>query len=333
MVVLVTGGCGYIGSKLIRDLAADQKFAGTTIRVIDNMMRERYVALMDLPGKSDFEFLEGDIRKGEDLRNAFRDVDMVVDLAGITNAPISFERKELTFEVNVDGGRKVVEYALKTGVNKFVYSSTASVYGPTKGIVDETYHCKPISPYGESKLQAEEFCLAASKQSGLDVTVLRLGTVHGYSVGMRFDTVVDRFAYLSCAGMPLTVWESAKTEKRPYLHVGDATNALIFALDRPDMKGQTYNVIGENASINRIIEVIEKEVPDVHVIVSPSPSLNQLSYELDGSKIERVGFHPRWGLKDGVREIVDKFHTLLRGHSGHPTRISPKTAVAETSES
>jgi len=332
MVVLVTGGCGYIGSKLIRDMVADPKFSGTTIRVIDNMMRERYVALMDLPGKSDFEFLEGDIRKDEDLKNAFRDVDMVVDLAGITNAPLSFERRELTFDVNVNGGRKVVECAVRFGVEKFVYSSTASVYGPTKGVVDETYHCKPISPYGESKLQAEEFCLQTSKQSGLDVTVLRLGTVHGYSIGMRFDTVVDRFAYLSCAGMPLTVWESARTEKRPYLHVADATDALIFALGRPDMKGQTYNVIGENASVNRIIEVIKGEVPDVHVTVTPSPSLNQLSYELDGSKIEGLGFRARKGLEDGVREIVGKFHTLLSGRARRPGRTTPKMAVAETSE-
>jgi len=333
MVVLVTGGCGYIGSKLIRDMVADPKFSGTTIRVIDNMMRERYVALMDLPGKSDFEFLEGDIRKDEDMRNAFRDVDMVVDLAGITNAPISFERKELTFDVNVNGGRKVIEYAVKSDVEKFVYSSTASVYGPTKGIVDETYHCKPVSPYGESKLQAEVFCLEISKQSGLDVTVLRLGTVHGYSIGMRFDTVVDRFAYLACAGMPLTVWESARMEKRPYLHVADATDALIFALGRSDIKAQTYNVIGENASMNRIIDVIKKEVPNVQVTVTPSPSLNQLSYELDGSKIERLGFRPRKSLEDGVREVVEKFHALLGSRARHARRILPRTVLAELSES
>jgi len=95
MVVLVTGGCGYIGSKLIRDMVADPKFSGTTIRVIDTMMRERYVASVDLPGKSDFEFLEGDIRKDEDLKNAFRDVDMVVDLAGITNAPFPSSAENL----------------------------------------------------------------------------------------------------------------------------------------------------------------------------------------------------------------------------------------------
>ena len=212
MVILVTGGAGYIGSKLIRELASNPKFQGATVRVLDNMLRERYVTIMDLPREGHFEFIEGDIRKDDDLKAAFRDVDMVVDLAGITNAPLSFERKEMTFDVNVKGGRKVLDHAINSGVEKYVYSSTASVYGPTGGVVDEKYTCKPISPYAESKLQAENACLEASRQNGLNATVLRLGTVFGYSIGMRFDTVVDRFTYMACIGMPLTVWESAQTE-------------------------------------------------------------------------------------------------------------------------
>src|SRR5438132_2633184 len=177
MVILITGGCGYIGSKLIRDLASDRKFAGSTIRVIDNMMRERYVAIMDLPPDGRFEFIEGDIRKDEDLKRAFQDVDMVVDLAGITNAPLSFERKDLTFDVNVNGGRKVVDHALKVGVKKLVYSSTASVYGPTTGVVNEKYPCKPISPYGENQLQGQNACFNASETKDIHATVLSLWRV------------------------------------------------------------------------------------------------------------------------------------------------------------
>jgi|SRR5438552_83547 len=319
MVILVTGGAGYIGSKLIRELASNPKLKGATVRVLDNMLRERYVTLMDLPVKGHFEFMEGDIRKEDDLKAAFRDVDMVVDLAGITNAPLSFERKELTFEVNVNGGRKVLDHAINSGVEKYVYSSTASVYGPTGGVVDEKYVCKPISPYGESKLKAENACLEASRQNGLNATVLRLGTVFGYSIGMRFDTVVDRFTYLACIGMPLTVWESAQTEKRPYLHLLDSVNALSFVLTEPRMKGEIYNVVGENASMNRITSVIVREVPDALVIITPTPNLNQVSYELDESKIERVGFKPRHSLEEGVREIVDRFRTLLRNRPPRET--------------
>ena len=315
MVVLVTGGCGYIGSKLIRDLASAPGFEGETVRVLDNMMRERYVSLMDLPGQGKYEFIEGDIRKDEDLKRALHDIDIVIDLAGVTNAPISFERKELTFDVNVTGGKKVVEHAVKSEVDRFIYSSTASVYGPTNGVVDEEYACKPISPYGETKLQAEKFCLDASKENGLDATVLRLGTVFGYSIGMRFDTVVDRFIYLACTGAPLTVWESAGREKRPYLHISDSIGAVLFALGRRDMKGEVYNVVGENASIDRITEGIRKEVGNVRVLVTPSPNLNQVSYELTSSKIERLGFRATHSLEEGVKEIASRFRALTGGRS------------------
>src|SRR6266705_636651 len=318
MVILVTGGCGYIGSKLIRDLASNRKFAGSTVSVIDNMMRERYIAIMDLPPDGRFEFIEGDIRKDDDLKRAFQDVDMVVDLAGITNAPLSFERKDLTFEVNVNGGKKVVDQAVKAGVEKLVYSSTASVYGPTTGVVNEKYPCKPISPYGESKLQGENACLNASEQNGLDATVLRLGTVFGYSIGMRFDTVVDRFTYLACIGMPLTVWESAQSEKRPYLHLQDAVDALTFALVQHGLKGEIYNVIGENASINRITATIGRELPDMHVIITPTPNLNQVSNGRTGSKKERTGFKPRHTLEEGVRDIVERFRGLVRARTNKP---------------
>ena len=331
MVVLVTGGAGYIGSGLIQELASNPKLAGETVRVLDNMLRERYVAIMDLPKEGRFEFLEGDIRKDEDLKIAFRDVDMVVDLAGITNAPLSFERKELTFDVNVKGNRKVVDHAIKAGVKKYVYSSTASVYGPTSGIVNEKYICKPISPYGESKLRAENACLEASRTNGLNATVLRLGTVFGYSIGMRFDTVVDRFTYLACIGMPLTVWESARTEKRPYLHVLDSVDALSFALTSTGMKGEIYNIVGENASMNRITSVISHEVPDSRVIITPTPNLNQVSYELDESKIERAGFKPHHTMEEGVREIVDKFRTLLKNRAPRDIAklITPSPAMSE----
>jgi UDP-glucose 4-epimerase len=332
MTILVTGGCGYIGSRLLRDLAADVKLSGSTIRILDSMLKERYVSLMDLPPTGQFEFIEGDIRKDDDLRKAFQDVEMVVDLAGITNAPLSFDRKDLTFDVNVNGGRKMVEHALKEGVERFVYSSTASVYGPTRGMVDETFPCRPISPYGESKLQAEKFCMEAAEENGLNATVLRFGTVYGYSIGIRFDTVVDRFAYLACAGTSLPIWESARMEKRPYLHVADASEAITFALEHADMKGEIYNVVGENASIDRITGVIEREVPDVRVVISPSPSLNQVSYEIDESKIERAGFRPCRTLEEGVKEIVDHFSGLVRSRSRKSREMAHAQAMAGVSE-
>ena len=146
---------------------------------------------------------------------------------------------------------------------------------------------------------------------------------------MRFDTVVDRFTYLACIGMPLTVWESAQSEKRPYLHIQDAVDGLIFALSNNGMKGETYNVIGENASMNRITSVIAREVPEAHVVISATPNLNQVSYELDGSKFERQGFKPYHTLEEGVREIVDRFRTLRRGRALRDAKVVANIPMSE----
>ncbi len=214
MVILVTGGAGYLGSELIRELPTDKRFAGTTIRILDNMFREKYASLWNLPKEVKYEMVEGDIRKKEDVKKAMKDVELVYDLAGITNAPISFEREELTKEVNYDGAVNILNEALNKGA-ELIYSASASQYGPTKGVVDETYECKPVSPYGKYKMMAEQAILKAAKDNGLRATALRLGTVYGWTIGMRFDTVIDRFCYLACIGMQLTVYDSAVNEKRP----------------------------------------------------------------------------------------------------------------------
>src|SRR5438093_12577954 len=111
-----------MGSQLFRELAVEPRVQGKTIRILDSMIRERYVTRMDLAAEGNYELLEGDIRKDEDLKTAFQDVEQVIDLAGITNAPISFERRDLTVDVNVTGGRSVLEHAVKSDVDRFVYS-------------------------------------------------------------------------------------------------------------------------------------------------------------------------------------------------------------------
>lgn len=310
MVILVVGGAGYIGSQLIRSLSNYDHFKGETIRIVDNMFRETYASLMDLPLNTKYEFIEGDIKDDESLKTAFKDVEIVFDLAGITSVPLSYEKKELTMEANVKWAKKVLDHALKVGVRKFVYSSSAAVYGPTEGVVTEEHECKPASPYAESKLIAEQQCIRASKETGIDTAALRLGTVFGYAPAMRFDTVVNRFTYLACIGSPLTVWIGAERAKRPYLHVKDAVRGFLFAASDKRTKGEVYNLVGQNASLNELIETINKYVPNVK-IEKRKVNQPQLSYTLDDSKIRKLGFQIKYTLNDGIREIVEKFKIFL----------------------
>ncbi len=297
--ILVTGGAGYIGSQLIRDLP--EEFPNHTIRILDNMIRERYVSLWDLPKAGKFEFIEGDITNDADVKKAMIDVDIVIDLAGITDAPKSFERKELTMNINVGGVKKLLEHAIKNKIKRYVYSSSASVYGPTKNIVAEDYNCKPVSPYGESKLQAEEEITEAMKK-GLNASVLRFGTVYGWSVGIRFDTVINRFTFNACFKKPIEVWKVNKGEKRPYIHVKDASKALIF-ISKKNVTG-IFNTASENIMLEDVVKSVLKQIPDAVVREVDKENLNQLSYMLNSSKLTNLGFVFQHDLEEGVKEIV-----------------------------
>jgi UDP-glucose 4-epimerase len=310
MIILVTGGTGYLGSQLIRDLPTTPAFHGATIRVLDNQFRERYVSLWDLPAGVPYEFLEGDIRDEPSLRQALQDVDIVFSLSDITNAPVSFERKELTWDTNHRGVLGLFDRSVQAGVKKFVYTSTCSVYGPTSGLVNEDAECAPASPYGESKLAAEREMHRRAADIGFDWTALRLGTVYGWTIGMRFDTIINRFTYLAAQGQPLTVYDTAWKERRPYVSVKDAMQAYRIAATEAKAKGRVFNVVHENATMETIIGAIRKVYPAVPVTTTPTPSLNQLSYEVDGGRFRGLGFQPKVGIVEGVRELAQKFRGL-----------------------
>lgn len=312
MVVLVTGGSGYIGSLLIRRLPFEKGFEGETVRIFDNMAGEKYYSLFDLPEGASYEFVLGDLTKAEDLRRALADVDLVFDLAGITSVPLSFRMSEETKRVNVEGARNLLEVAISSGVEKVVYTSSAAVYGDVNGIVSEDHPCRPASPYAESKLLAEQIYLEAHRERGLDVTVLRLGTVYGYAPGIRFDTVVNRFAFLAAIGSPLTVWRGAESSMRPYLYVGDAVDALLLVARRGDTGGRVFNVVTENATLGEVVAAVREVVPDCVVQYVEPPYQQQVSYGLSDARIRSLGFRPRGSLVLGVREVVARFGAFLR---------------------
>jgi nucleoside-diphosphate-sugar epimerase len=313
--ILVTGGAGYIGSRLLHTLASVESLRVRRIRVLDNMREEKFPSLMNLPRGVDYEFVLGDIRNEDDVEAAIGDdTDVVVHLAALCNATISFERRDATEEINYGGTVNVVRAARRAAsVRRFIYASTTSVYGPTSGIVDEESPCLPASPYAEFKLKGEQDVLGLSTDTGgrLQPTVLRFATVYGYAPGLRVHTVVNIFAFRAAVGAPMEVFGSGN-QLRPFVHVSDVSRAIAFCIDDPRAGGGVFNVVGENASVNQIVGLLERHFPRLRIVQADKEILNQISYEVDGSKLLNLGFTMQHTLQDGVEEYARLYGSFAR---------------------
>jgi len=305
----VTGGLGYLGSRLIREIPDHPAFSGEDIRIMDNFRQPRFHSLWDLPSYATYEFVEGDIREPADRARALDGVDTVFHLAAITNAPETFDIPDKTWEVNYEAAVALFEDAREAGVDDFVNAVTCSVYGRTEEQIREDFDCDPESPYGEAKLAAEQE-MFERYDGTIGLTGLRLGTVYGWTVGMRFDTVVDKFALLAATDQPLTVYEGAEDQKRPYLHVQDSVRSMLFAAENLG-DGEPYNVVGQNGRLQDVVDAIERHFPAVEIGYTEAEQLNQLSYIVSDEKIRKEGFETCYTLDQGVEELADKFRGLL----------------------
>lgn len=304
MRILVTGGLGHIGSKLIREYIKKEDVE--LIRVLDNLSTQRYCSLFDLLSKK-CEFIEGDITNIELVKKSMKDIDVVVHLASITDAPSTINNSELTGKIIYNGTWNVLNSAIHADVKKFLHASTTSVYGEAEGLVDENYdNYKPASPYAEAKRKTEILIQNVARETGFPAIILRKGTIFGTSVGMRFHTAINKFCYLATMGKPLSVWDSALNSKRPYLGLNDCINAYKF-FENNGENGEIYNVLTKNFEMKEIIETIKKIVPNVKVEITKSPLLNQKSYNVSDEKIRKIGFVYGDDLEINMKETIELF--------------------------
>ena len=326
-VILVTGGAGYIGSRLIRDLAHDPALADCTIRIIDNLQRETYTTLLDLPPDGHYQFVEADILDQAGMRRALQDVWAVVHMAAIVRTPLAFGPPGWVEQVNHWGTANLGEAAAAAGVEHFIYTSSAAVYGPVDATGPAPFHhqtpfkeqdiCRPVGLYAESKLRGEHSLIEAHRAGKLPVTVLRLGPVFGLAPAVRFDAVANRFAYLASVHRALTVYGTGE-QRRPQLHVSDASSAIRFALTHaPQMIGDIYNVVGENVTILNLVGAIRALRSGVAVRYTEQDVLTHLSFAIDGSKFNALGWYPQVSLEAGLAELLDQMRGFVPFSTGN----------------
>ena len=305
--ILITGGLGNIGSHLIRNL--DRSMVHNVI-LLDNLESQRFPSLYNLPKGFNFKFIKEDILTA-DFDKYLKGVDAVIHLAAITDAEKSKQIPELVEAVNYEGLKRVADACLKAKACLF-FPSTTSIYGSQASLVDETCkELKPQSPYAETKLNSEKY-LQGLKRRGLKFVVCRFGTIFGHSVGMRYDTAVNKFTWQASTGQPITVWKTAWNQKRPYLYLGDAARAINFVLKKNLFNGEIYNVVTKNFTVENVVKTIQKFVPKLAVDYVDSAIMNQLSYEVDDSKFRKLGFKPTGDLKKGIGEKFASLNGILR---------------------
>jgi UDP-glucose 4-epimerase len=278
---------------------------GCTIRIYDNLRHGHLYGLMDLPSGGRYEFIEGDILDRLNLTRAMQGVHTVVHLAAIVRTPLSFHHPESTEQVNRWGTASVVDCALEAGVERLVYTSSASVYGPGGPFV-ETDACRPVGPYSVSKHKGEQEVLSRQGR-GLEMCVLRLGTVFGNAPAMRFNTVISRFVYAVGVGRPMTVYGDGR-QVRPFIHVRDASAALRLCMTEPACSGQILNAAAMNQSVIDIAHTLQALVPTADLVFTDQDVLNRMSFQIDASRLEALGFAPRYDLGRGLEEMLARWH-------------------------
>jgi nucleoside-diphosphate-sugar epimerase len=300
--ILITGPLGHIGSKFIHNIKPGDF---EEVILIDNLSTQRYPSLFNLPKGVNFNFIENDICTA-DLNKYFKDINVVVHLAAITDAAASVDRKEQVEEVNYYGTERVAKACVRNQCKLF-FPSTTSVYGTQEEIVDESCsgdELKPQSPYADSKLRVEQLLAKLGRDEHLEFVICRFGTIFGISIGMRFHTAVNKFVWQACLGQPITVWRTAMNQKRPYLDLGDAVRAMTFMIRENIFTGEIYNVVTLNATVSDIISTITENIPALKVALVDAEIMNQLSYNVSNERFRALGFEFRGDIHKGIHETI-----------------------------
>lgn len=304
MQILITGGAGYIGSRLTPLLLA----AGHQVRVLDHLAHggESLLGVWCHPG---FEFTRGDVRDRDTVRAAVSGRDAVVHLAAVVGDPACSREPASARAINLDASLELIEESKRAGVGRFVFASTCSNYGKMKDadrFVDEQSELRPVSLYAETKVAVERALLESDRKDGWCPTPLRFATIYGVSPRMRFDLTVNEFTMEMLTRKHLKVF--GEQFWRPYIHVCDAARAIQLVLDSPValVEGRVFNVgaTDQNFQKQQLVELIRPYAPDA-IVEFVHKTEDPRDYRVSFAQIsDQLGFKTTRSVPQGIAEIA-----------------------------
>lgn len=280
MKVLVTGGAGYVGSVLVPHLLE----RGYKVRVLDNLSHGG-MGLVPHCLDPNFEFIHGDVRDPEVMRDAVWDADVIIHLAAIVGYPACKKDPQLAEEVNLGGTRNL--NAARSKSQMVVFASTGSNYGHvSEGLCTEETPLNPLTLYGVTNPEAEKLLL----ESG-NVIVYRFATAFGLSPRLRLDLMINDFVYQAVVNHQLIVYE--KQFRRTFIHVQDMARSLLFAIDHAgQMRDGVFNVGSEVANLTKedVALMVREKVDYFLHFAEIGSDEDQRDYEVSFSRIRNLGF-------------------------------------------
>ena len=297
--ILITGGAGYIGSKLTTKLL-DLNYEVTVVDILKFSSK----SLNHLFNYKNFTFIKGDVRNKKLMKSLIRKNEFIIPFAALVGAPLCEKNKKEATSVNL-GSIKYLTKAMNKS-NKLIYLTTNSGYGVGKKnkFCDESSPLNPISLYGRTKVEAEN---AAMKYK--NVICFRLATVFGYSFRMRSDLLVNNFVYRSLKDKKLVLFEPHF--RRNYIHVNDVVDAVVFSIKNFNrLKSNIYNLGLSSANLTKymLAKKIKSQLKYLKIrIIKNKKDPDQRDYYVSNKKIERKGFKAKTSIEDGIKELIKVF--------------------------
>ncbi|CCW35974.1 nucleoside-diphosphate-sugar epimerase [Chthonomonas calidirosea] len=305
---LVTGGAGFIGAHLAKTLASQ----GTKVRVLDNFSSGTLENLRGFERRIDI--VEGDVRNALACRNACRGVQVVFHLAALVSVPISIQDPIQADSVNIGGTLNMLIAARDQGVQRFVFSSSAAVYGDTAIIpTHEDVLPKPLSPYGVQKLAGEHYAQNFTNIFGLQTVALRYFNVYGphQNPNSPYAAVIPKFISAVLEGKSPTIFGDGE-QTRDFCYVGDVVRANLLAATAPSEKasGGVFNIAGgRQHTLNTLWQMLQSVMGTQLCPTYAAPRTGDIRHS--GADISRaeslLGYRPATSLEEGLRLTVEAY--------------------------
>lgn len=304
MKVLITGGAGYIGTVLTKHLVNYPEIE--KIIIYDNLSRKNSNLFLGnrLPNAEKIQLVVGDILDLRKLNKVLTNVDAVFHLAARVSTPFANVDADFHEQVNHWGTSELVSAIEESTVDKFIFTSSTSVYGASDGFIEENHHPDPKTFYGISKFRGEEHVRRLQKKK--NALILRCANVYGYSRSMRFDAVINRFMFDANFTNRIQIHGNGR-QHRAFIHVNVLVKALIGCLLN-DIPSGIYNVVDKNLQILDIVDILKEIYSELEFIfINQHLDLRQMQVDRNSALRKYIDFENQLSVKDELLDFKKRF--------------------------